>query len=134
MATKQAKQFKIKVHLSLRYILRFHSDDAEFEAECIDAGATGLGATQQEALQDLIVNLNATHQVAVEHNLTMLTPARPEDESLYAKLAARQPVEPSVLGYGVIQHVEFLPAAADRKAKKPAQRRFEIGQHTSLAA
>lgn len=129
MATKQAKRFKIKVHLSLRYILRFHSDDAEFEAECIDAGATGLGATQQEALQDLIVNLNALYKYTSEEGGEMLTEATEEDERTYARLAGRQKVDPSVLGYGVVRLVELIPAGQPK-----AEAQFEIGQHTSLAA
>ncbi|MCA8914654.1 MAG: hypothetical protein KDB90_04510 [Planctomycetes bacterium] len=129
MATRQAKSFKIKVHLSLRYILRFHSDDAEFEAECIDAGATGLGSSQQEALQDLIINLNALHKFTSEAGGEMLTEATDDDERTYARLAARQAVDPSVLGYGVVRLVELIPAG---QPKSEAQ--FEIGQHTSLAA
>ena len=129
MATRQAKSFKIKVHLSLRYILRFHSDDAEFEAECIDAGATGLGSSQQAALQDLIINLNALHKFTSEAGGEMLTEATDDDERTYARLAARQAVDPSVLGYGVVRLVELIPAG---QPKSEAQ--FEIGQHTSLAA
>ncbi|MCA8910181.1 MAG: hypothetical protein KDB82_00630 [Planctomycetes bacterium] len=131
MATRQAKRFKIKVHLSLRYILRFHQDDAEFEAECIDAATTGLGATQQEALQDLIINLNALHKFSSEEGGNMLTEATKDDERTYARLAAGQPVDPSVLGYGVVRLVELIPAG---QPKAESQAQFEIGQHTSFAA
>lgn len=130
---RAAKPFKVKVHHSLRYILWFHPD-GEFEAECIDAGATGLGETQMEALQDLITNLQALYEFAVGDNLKMTAPAHVEDEKLYAKLAARQPVDPNVIGYGVVQCVEMVPTAAGKGKSTPSPARFEVGQHTSIAA
>lgn len=133
MATRAAKPFKVKVHQTLRYILWFHQDDDEYEAECIDAGATGLGATQQEALQDLITNLDALYQFSNESKLSMLVPACPEDEQLYSRLSARQSVDPSVLGYGVVQLVEVIPANSAKKGRRhPAH--FAISRHDSLAA
>ena len=131
MATKQAKPFTVKVHLSLRYILRFHSDDSEFEAECIDAGATGLGTTQQEALQDLIINLEALYKFSCEDGVNMFTEATNDDVRTYARVAGRLAVDSSVFGYGVVQHVEMIPV---KRSKTAVQAHFEIGLHRTLAA
>jgi hypothetical protein len=118
---RATKPFKAKVHLTLRYILRFHPD-GEFEAECIDAGATGLGETQLEALQDLIINLQALYEFAESDNLKMTAPAHVEDEKLYAKLAARQPVDPTVIGYSLVQCVEMVPTAASKGKSMPKRK------------
>jgi hypothetical protein len=130
-ATKKPirKPFKIKVHLALRYILRFHQEDGEYEAWCIDAGAVGLGDTQQAALQDLITNLEVSYEQAEQSGHTILTTAREDEERLFAQLAGQQIIEPSVLGYGVIRQLEIVPAGG----AKAAPARFEIGQHTSVA-
>ena len=132
MATRQAKPFKVKVHETLRYIMRLTEEG--YEAWCIDAGAVGVGDTQQEAFQDLIVNLEALYKYASEEGLKWLATASDEEERLYARLAARQPVDPAVLGFGVVQRVEIVPTAAGKKLKLPSPAGFEISQHTSLAA
>jgi hypothetical protein len=126
------RPFKVKVHMSLRYIMRLTEDG--YEAWCVDAGAVGIGDNQQESLDDLITNLEALHKFSSENGGNMLTVASEEEERLIARMAGGQPVEPEVLGYGVVRLVEVMPTAQGVKQGLPSPSGFEISLHRLVAA
>jgi hypothetical protein len=75
-----------KTRISLRFIIRI-SDDG-LVAECLDAGAIGIGDTKREAIQDMIESLEVLFQ---EHGEAMKVPATEADEATYRILQRRQP-------------------------------------------
>jgi hypothetical protein len=75
-----------KTRISLRFIIR-NSEDG-LVAECLDAGAIGIGDTKRAAIQDMIESLEVLFQ---EHGEAMKVPATEADESTYRLLQRRQP-------------------------------------------
>lgn len=129
MAGQRGRQFIIKVQISVRYILRLTEEG--YEAECIDAGAVGVAATQQEALKDLVDGLEALYQADAKG---MRLEPRTEDEVLYARLRAGRNEDKSIIGYGVAERVEVIPTAAGKKRNIASREGFEVSEHVKVAA
>lgn len=110
----------------LRYLIR-RSEDG-FEAECIDAGATGLGETELDALQSLIESLEALHACATEQRKPMLCAPRPEDEQAFLQIiSGGNPEDPELVGCGLLQRRR----RTGRKTRPPG---FAPVQHRLVAA
>jgi len=96
-----------RTRISLRFIIR-KSDDG-LVAECLDAGAIGIGDTKRAAIQEMIESLEV---LFAEHGQAMKVPAREEDEIAYRTLQRRLP-DPSladVVGWGYTERVSTVGA------------------------
>lgn len=84
MPAKAARAAKTKALLSLRFIIR-RSDDG-FVAECIDAGAAGIGASRREAINELTESLEALY---IDSGAAMKVSPVPSEEKLFRHLEKR---------------------------------------------
>ena|SRR5690606_10383407 len=118
-----------------RYFLRL-ADDGKFLADCIDAGALGVGDTPEEALMDLIKGLEALYQSAKKQHRKMNVKAREEDERLFGQAVAGAKLDKSMLAYGVMRRLAVGGATGTRskagRRVKPKATRFSIYKHIPL--
>jgi hypothetical protein len=68
----------------------------EFHAECIDAGALGIGASVWEAVSELATTLLLMAGTAVDEDLELACEPTPEHEQLFSQLERQGPVNDAV--------------------------------------
>jgi hypothetical protein len=122
MSNRQLRAFKTKVFISLRTIVRLTQDG--YEAECIDAGAVGLGETQDEALRELCSSLE---ELYLASGKDMRVAASKEDEKVFGLLAAHQQTgDPSIVSFCTLQRIQITAIGATPKIQKKAV--FEVAE------
>ncbi|MCF6228441.1 MAG: hypothetical protein L3J82_07265 [Planctomycetes bacterium] len=121
------RSFSTKIILELRNIVQLTEDG--YVAECIDAGAAGVGETEIEALQDLVINLNALYDAVGKR---MKVEPRSDDLELYASLMSRQRTKKSadVVSWGTLSRIQVLPTALGKRKNiaVPKDEAFEVTQ------
>lgn len=102
--------------LSFRFVIRDSTDG--LVAECLDAGAIGIGATKAEAISDMIKALEVLY---AEHGKAMKVPALKKDEAVFHCLEQGKPLpatDKSVVAWG----------RAELVALKRAKEAFDVSQ------
>ncbi|MEE9312018.1 MAG: hypothetical protein V3V10_06335 [Planctomycetota bacterium] len=129
---RQAKLFKRKTTLALRCIVKLTEDG--YLVDCIDAGAIGLGESQQDAFVELASCLTTLYETVGEK---MKNRAHPTDEEQFIRVTTGQlsSEDHNVVGWGVISRVEISATAAAKKSKIkiPEGASFEMTQLNKAA-
>lgn len=71
-----------------RWNVRFivYEREGEYEAECLDASAVGIGKSPFEAIDDLVAMLNTMAVFAHESGSSLIAEATPDDDELFNRL------------------------------------------------
>jgi hypothetical protein len=98
---------KAKSHLAVRFVIRVGDD--EFTAECLDAGAIGIGQTKSEAIRELIDALEALFE---EHGAAMKVPPTARDAELLRRLEEGGASADDVVAWGRIERHESFDVSS----------------------
>jgi hypothetical protein len=111
--------------IELRFVVRTSEDG--FVAECLDAGAVGIGATKADAIREMMVVLESLYAACGEQ---MKGKAIEEDEQLFARLEKGEPPGPAdndVVAWGRTERVSIIAA------KGAAHEAFDVSALSTAA-
>jgi hypothetical protein len=96
--------------LSVRFVIRDTSDG--LVAECLDAGAIGIGETKSEAIAEMMDALEALFD---EHGKAMKVAATARDEEMFRRLEASHPTrgaDSNIVAWGRVERGKAFDVAS----------------------